>query len=169
MNPERALQAAIGVTFAFSLLWTVAVVIPDDRGRTVRSTVHQPFALVINGTHYVLEGSNVGGGESENIRIIHPATSKEIKRVSEACCGHIVMTKTSLTSSNRCSGSRHRSPSQRLRCKRNHRLKQSCPSQRLMMCHQTALPPHLRVKRRTRSFLELRGLPFSSRTTPGVS
>ena len=35
MQTDRGLQACIGVVLAFSLLWTIAIMIPDDRGRSV--------------------------------------------------------------------------------------------------------------------------------------
>jgi len=35
MQTDRGLQACIGVVLAFSLLWTIAIMIPDDRGRSI--------------------------------------------------------------------------------------------------------------------------------------
>ena len=35
MQTDRGLQACIGVVLAFSLLWTIAIMVPDDRGRSV--------------------------------------------------------------------------------------------------------------------------------------
>lgn len=35
VHADRGIQAVIGVVLCFSLLWTVAILVPDDRGRGV--------------------------------------------------------------------------------------------------------------------------------------
>ena len=53
MHPERGLGAAIGLVLAFTIVWTIAILVPDNDGAT--ATQNQPFGLVVNGTHYVLD------------------------------------------------------------------------------------------------------------------
>ena len=89
MHPERALQAAIGIVLAFSLLWTIAILIPDDdHNKTAKSNrafaAPKQFGLVVNGTHYVLD-ANIGlyqAQADENVHIIHSASPTIIQRVS---------------------------------------------------------------------------------------
>ncbi|KAL7551726.1 hypothetical protein ACHAWF_014925 [Thalassiosira exigua] len=80
MHPDRCLQAAIGVAFAFALLWTVGVLVGDDGfGRSYtpnRSfTAPQQFGLVINGSHYVLD-TNLDQEQTreEDVHVIHLAS-----------------------------------------------------------------------------------------------
>lgn len=88
MNSERGLLAGFGIVLAFSLLWTVAILIPDD-SRAVNSkrtfAVPQRLGLKVNGTQYVLD-KNVGqyqaGGNNENVHIIRLASEPKNNKSS---------------------------------------------------------------------------------------
>lgn len=81
MHPERGLGAAVGLVLAFTIVWTIAILVPDNGATATQS---QPFGLVVNGTHYVLD-KNVGrypAQDDENVQIIHSASPPTItKRV----------------------------------------------------------------------------------------
>mmetsp|Transcript_41891 Transcript_41891/g.87941 ORF Transcript_41891/g.87941 Transcript_41891/m.87941 type:complete len:207 (+) Transcript_41891:276-896(+) len=91
MYPERGLQAAIGIVMMFSLLWTIAILIPDDNhsGKNSNSKRHLSnplqFGLVVNGTRYILE-ADVGTYQpqaNKNVHLIHSvspnANNKKLK------------------------------------------------------------------------------------------
>ncbi len=89
MNTERGLHAVTGITLAFSLIWTIAILIPYNGHHTAaKHSTHvvdpSQFGLVVNGTHFVL-GSTVGQYQAqsdEKVRIIHAASPIAIQRVS---------------------------------------------------------------------------------------
>ena len=72
MQTDRGLQACIGVVLAFSLLWTIAIMIPDDRGRSVvrvrRSNTNQ---LSVDNSNKQLNNINenlYGGSQASSSR-----------------------------------------------------------------------------------------------------
>mmetsp|Transcript_21857 Transcript_21857/g.45780 ORF Transcript_21857/g.45780 Transcript_21857/m.45780 type:complete len:205 (-) Transcript_21857:209-823(-) len=87
MHPEGRLHVAIGAVLAFLLIWTIAILIPDnEHGKAVNSdrafVASKQFGLVVNGTHYVLD-ANVGryqANADENVHIIHSATPVKTQR-----------------------------------------------------------------------------------------
>ncbi len=91
MNGERGLQAAVGVVMAFSILWTMAILVPDDSSSSASVTSTQKFGgLVVDGKHYVLD-TNVDQTNSDGVyKVIHAVKTptnakkspKNIKRVS---------------------------------------------------------------------------------------
>lgn len=93
MNGERGLQAAVGVVMAFSILWTMAILVPDDSSSSASVASTQKFGgLVVDGKHYVLD-TNVDQTNSDGVyKVIHAVKTptntkkspKNIKRVS-AC------------------------------------------------------------------------------------
>ena len=84
MRSERGLQAAVGVVLAFTLLWTIAILIPDPGA----SRDAAPQGLVVNGTRYVLDSNNVGqAATGSNVHIIHSyASSATAQKVSGIHC-----------------------------------------------------------------------------------
>ena len=95
VHPERALQTAIAVVLAFSLLWTIAILIPDDVPSQMANRVQSPkFGLVVNGTRYILD-TDVGDDAQlvEDIRIIHPLSADTISRVRNVqICAYLFAT-----------------------------------------------------------------------------
>lgn len=71
---------AIGLVLAFSLVWTLALLVPDDGYRASAA----PLTLVVNGTHYVLDPkvSRDQTQAGENVHIIHAASPSIVQRVS---------------------------------------------------------------------------------------
>ena len=90
MNQERGLQAAIGIVMAFSILWTLAILVPDDSSSSAVSM--QRFdGLVVNGNHYVLDTNVDQTSSVEGYKVIHAVKtptkvqvkkSRNTKRVS---------------------------------------------------------------------------------------
>ena len=66
MQTDRGLQACIGVVLAFSLLWTIAIMIPDDRGRSVvRVRSNSNRLSVDNNKKLTNDNKNLYGGGSQ--------------------------------------------------------------------------------------------------------
>ena len=89
MNPDRGMQAIIGVFLVFSLLWTIAILVPDDiRSEAANferaySATPKQFVLMVNGTHYVLDAHiryQVQAGQGGHV--IYPTTPGSTQRVS---------------------------------------------------------------------------------------
>ena len=82
MRSERGLQAAIGVVVAFSLLWTIAILVPDPGGS--RNAAAQ--GLVVNGTRYVLDSNVDQSATGSSVHIIHSyasaANSQKVSGIS---------------------------------------------------------------------------------------
>jgi len=70
MNQERGLQAAIGIVMAFSILWTLATLVPDDSSSSAVS-MQRLDGLVVNGYHYVLDTNVDQISSGEGYKIIH--------------------------------------------------------------------------------------------------
>eukprot|EP00985_Skeletonema_marinoi_P019824 scaffold11499_cov141-Skeletonema_marinoi.AAC.4 len=106
MNQERGLQAAIGIVMAFSILWTLAILVPDDSSSSAVSM--QRFdGLVVNGNHYVLDTNVDQTSSGEGYKVIHAVKtptnvqvkkSRNTKRVSTHIdsCVNIVSGKDSV-------------------------------------------------------------------------
>ena len=87
MSGERGLQAAVGIVMAFSILWTLATLVPDDSSSSVASM--QRFdGLIVDGQHYVLDTNAEQTSSGEDYKVIHAVKSPtekkspRIKRVS---------------------------------------------------------------------------------------
>ncbi|KAK1739387.1 hypothetical protein QTG54_009930 [Skeletonema marinoi] len=82
MNQERGLQAAIGIVMAFSILWTLAILVPDDSSSSAVSM--QRFdGLVVNGNHYVLDTNVDQTSSGEGYKVIHAVktpTNVQVKK-----------------------------------------------------------------------------------------
>lgn len=75
MPSERGTQAAVGVVLAFSLLWVVAVSIPDGSQQNLR--------LNVNGRQYTFEASRKLSRKKGAARVLRslPYSSSELKRM----------------------------------------------------------------------------------------
>ncbi len=71
MNQDRGLNAIIGVVFAFSLVWTLAVLVPDSN--EVVQLRENRFQLIVNGTHYVFDTDALTDDafKGEHVKVIH--------------------------------------------------------------------------------------------------
>lgn len=82
MHQDRGLTAIIGLVFAFSLLWTIAILVPDSNDRAAQS--QNQFQLVVNGTHFVLDTNvdQTDRPDGEEVQVIHYQTPRIQTRVS---------------------------------------------------------------------------------------
>ncbi len=87
------MQAAVGIVMAFSILWTLAILVPDDSSSSASfASVQKLDGLVVDGNHYVLDTNVDQTNSNEVYKVIHavktPTKVKKspsnIKRVS-AC------------------------------------------------------------------------------------
>mmetsp|Transcript_31619 Transcript_31619/g.65150 ORF Transcript_31619/g.65150 Transcript_31619/m.65150 type:complete len:134 (+) Transcript_31619:154-555(+) len=82
MNQDRGLNAIIGVVFAFSLLWTLAVLLTDSN--EVVQLRENRFQLIVNGTHYVLDTDALPDDTvvGEHVKVVHYISPSIQQRVS---------------------------------------------------------------------------------------
>lgn len=103
MNGERGLQAAVGIVMAFSILWTMAALVPDDSSSASVASIQKFDGLVVDGKHYVFD-TNVDQTNGDKVyKVIHAVKTptnvkkspKNIKRVSAYIdsCYHCVRTR----------------------------------------------------------------------------
>ena len=85
VHADRGMQAIIGVVFCFSLLWTMAILVPDDRGRgvvRVRSNGRRNGSQTTNSNQFgsvANEGSSVYVGNKitqNNVRYGNKAPAR---------------------------------------------------------------------------------------------
>ena len=67
MNSDRGIKAAAGVVFAFALLWSVAILIPDDRGRSVVRVRPNSRKLKVTNNKYSLVTNNIASSTSTRV------------------------------------------------------------------------------------------------------
>lgn len=91
MNAERGLQAAVGIVMAFSILWTLAIMVPEDSYSSSSVASMQRFdGLVVDGKHYVLDTNADQTSSGEGFQVIHAVKTqttvkkspRNMKRVS---------------------------------------------------------------------------------------
>ena len=91
MNAERGMQAAVGIVMAFSILWTMAIMVPEDSYSSSSVASMQRFdGLVVDGKHYVLDTIADQTSSGEGFKVIHAVKTqttvkkspRNIKRVS---------------------------------------------------------------------------------------
>ena len=68
-NSNRGMLAAAGVVFAFALLWSVAILIPDDRGRSVVRVRPNSRKLKVTNNKYSLVTNTNNIASSTSTRV----------------------------------------------------------------------------------------------------
>ena len=72
----------IGIVLSLSLLWTIAISVPDSGVTSNGGADSTSMGLVINGTHYIIFDANIGlyedpnGGQVHNVAYATPIDSR---------------------------------------------------------------------------------------------